>query len=199
MSHYFDSDLERLKSKVRTFDAIIKQKTYRFLTDSGVFSKMGMDFGTRLLLETITDQPSESVLDLGCGYGPIGIVLASQWGITPLMIDVNPRAIRLAKENAQRNHVTARINEGDGFSHINERFSLIVTNPPIRAGKKVIYDWFEQAGRFLEPDGALVFVIRKDQGAMSALAFCRLHYASATIINKKSGYFIIKCQNYLTV
>jgi 16S rRNA (guanine1207-N2)-methyltransferase len=199
VAHYFSKDNDQLESDPKRFKCFVGGKEYHFLTDSGVFSRKGLDFGSRLLLETILPNKQQHVLDLGCGYGPIGIVLADQWQSCVTMVDQNKRAIQLAKKNADLNRVQTKTSESDGFSGIDGRFSLIVTNPPIRAGKKTYYSWFAEARNHLEEDGKLIFVIRKDQGALSSIAYCRSLYMQVNTLERKSGYFIISCQKPLTI
>ncbi len=199
LSHYYTKDNDLLESRPREIFFTIAGKNYRFLTDRGVFSRSGLDFGTRLLLETIIPVASGRILDLGCGYGPIGIVLSEEGKNDVIMVDVNPRAIELARLNARSNKVKPRIIHSDGFAVVDGNFDMIVTNPPVRAGKKVYYDWFAAARTHLEPNGELVFVLRKDQGAASAISHCRQLYALVDILARKSGYFVIKCKNYLTI
>ena len=199
MAHYFTKENNELESKVHRFKCFVGEKEYTFSTDLGVFSKKGLDFGTRLLLETILSDPSGPVLDLGCGYGPIGIILADRWKESITMVDINRRALELTRTNAALNKVAPAILESDGFDNVSGWFSLIVTNPPIRAGKQTYYKWFDDSRSYLALDGRLVFVMRKDQGANSAIAYLQDLFGSVSILRKKSGYFIISCQNPLTI
>ncbi len=196
MDHYYTDDTQNVKSKEKTTHAIIAGKSYHFLTDHGVFSKAGLDYGTRVLLDALTDGvKKETLLDLGCGYGPIGIVLGDRWNVEPDMCDINSRALGLAKRNLDKNNVKGRVFKSDGFDRVEGSYDAIVTNPPIRAGKKTIYGWFEKAKRHLTDEGALYFVINKKQGAPSARRFCEKNYNHVDVIAKKSGYHVIKCRN----
>ncbi len=199
MTHYFTGDNDQLKTAKKQFNCVIADSKYFFYTDIGVFSKTGLDFGTRLLLETVIPFIDNDVLDLGCGYGPIGIVIADKKHCDVTMTDINKRAIELARENATMNRVKPKILISDGFTAIKAKFDYVITNPPIRAGKQTIYGWFLQTQDFLNEKGSLIFVIRKDQGAASAIKYCEGIYKSVEIINKKSGYFVIKCINDLTI
>ena len=140
MSYYFTND-ENLKSEIRTNKVIIGNLPFTFYTDNGVFSKKGLDFGTRTLLESLEDISGE-VLDLGCGYGPIGIYLASKYNVIPDMVDVNKRSIDLALKNTKLNKVQTNIFESDGYSNISKKYDYIVTNPPIRVGKEKLYSLY---------------------------------------------------------
>ena len=192
MDHYFTN--EKVKSNVKTHKIIVNNKSFRFLTDHGVFSKQGLDFASRFLIEELLKQDFSNLLDLGCGYGPIGIILKffnSDANIQ--MIDINERALSLAKENAKINNVSVKIFKSDGFEEVEKEFDTIVTNPPIRAGKKVIYRFFEDARNYLKDNGKLFIVINKKHGAASALKKCQEIYSQAEIINKRSGFVIIRC------
>ena len=163
-----------------------------FVTDAGVFSRDGLDRGTEVLLEALPPL-SGRVLDLGCGWGAVGVALGRKDpGLEIVMTDVNRRAVELARRNLALNGVRARVLQGDGFDPVEGRFDAIVTNPPIRAGKAVIYGLFARARDFLEPEGALYVVIRKQQGAPSALKFLRENYACAEIIDRASGFHVLR-------
>ncbi|MGN0971143.1 MAG: class I SAM-dependent methyltransferase [Aristaeellaceae bacterium] len=163
------------------------------MTDAGVFSKGELDQGTRLLLDALPPLSGE-VLDLGCGWGAIGVALAR---VNPeariTMADVNRRALSLAEENARRNGVTVRCVESDGMSALMDgRYHAVVTNPPIRAGKQVIYRMFADAARVLEPDGALYLVIRKQQGAESCMKYLKTLYSSVEKLDKSAGFWVLR-------
>jgi len=195
ISHYYTKDNDLLASNRQTIRFIIKGKPYELETDRGVFSKTGLDFGTRTLLETLQLTPGIDVLDLGCGYGPIGIVIADQFQCRVVMTDINVRAVELARDNATKNHISLSVVQSDGFANIEGLFDVILTNPPIRTGKKVIYGMFETARDYLKPHGQLILVINKKQGAESALDFLRSLYVKVDILGKKSGYYVLCCQN----
>lgn len=194
MAHYFTKDNHNLPSERKEIFFVIHDRKYNLLTDLGVFSKSGLDFGTRVLLEAIIDEPYQKVLDLGCGYGPIGIVLADAWHTEITMIDINQRAVELANENAKKAKVEVTAFQSDGFEQIQGSFDLIVTNPPIRTGKKIIYGFFQDARNYLSPNGVLIIVINKNQGALSAIKELETLYSKVEVIAKKSGYFVVKCQ-----
>ena len=163
-----------------------------FVTDAGVFSRDGLDAGTRALLEALPPL-SGRVLDLGCGWGALGGVLAKKYpDVAFTLSDVNRRAADLAERNLRLNGIAnARVVVGDGFAAVEGTFDWIVTNPPIRAGKAVIYGLFEQARQFLAPGGALVLVIRTQQGAKSAERFLREHYARVETLDIRGGFRVL--------
>lgn len=170
--HYYSSKPTAASRPVQ-FVVELRGMTFRFQSDAGVFSKHGIDFGSRLLIEQMDIPKGAHVLDVGCGYGPIGLVAArlSQNGIVT-MVDVNERALSLARSNAERNGITnVRILASDALEAVlAEKFDRIVTNPPIRAGKEVVHRIFAQACDCLNPGGQLWVVIQKKQGAPSAFA-----------------------------
>ena len=136
--------------------------TYRghnlcFETDSGVFSRTELDRGTEVLLNALPENVSGTVLDMGCGYGVIGVAVGAQWPACRItMADINQRACGLAQENAMRSGVAAEVLESDGYAKVlGRKFDWILQNPPIRAGKAVIYQMFADAARCLNPEGEL--------------------------------------------
>ena len=162
-----------------------------FVTDAGVFSRDGLDRGTEVLLNALPPL-SGRILDLGCGWGAVGTVLGAKYpGLEVVMTDINRRAVELSRRNLAANRVTARVLEGDGFEAVEGLFDAIVTNPPIRAGKAVIYGLFREAKDRLAPGGVLFVVIRKQQGAPSALKYLGEIFARAEVIDRGSGFWVI--------
>ena len=193
MGQYFDN--EKLPSKMVKTSAVILGKKFSFFTDNGVFSKDGLDFGSRLLLETIPlEEVGGKVLDMGCGYGVFGITLNKILSCSVDMVDVNLRALHLSEINAKENCCSnVRIFESFTYSNIDSKYTSIVTNPPIRAGKKVVYDIVMNAKDYLEVNGRLFIVIRKEQGAKSLIKDLQENGYNVDILEKKSGFFILKC------
>lgn len=189
--HYFTKQ-PRAEHDVREVNETILGMEFTFRTDAGVFSKDGIDRGTRELIEAMPPLAGRA-LDLGCGWGAAGIPLARKNpGCEFLLTDINERAAALAEENARINGANnVRVVSGDGFEQVSGAFDAIFTNPPIRAGKQLIYALFSQARAHLAPGGALYIVIRKQQGAPSALAFLRETFERAEPIAKKGGYWVI--------
>ena len=193
MSQYFNNDNSVPSNVVKTYANILGE-SFTFYTDNGVFSKTGVDFGSRLLLESLSlSALGESLLDVGCGYGVFGIVLNKKLGIKCTMCDVNRRALHLAKRNIEENKCSnCEVIESNCYENITGKYSTIITNPPIRAGKKIVYEILENARNYLEPGGSLIFVVRKEQGAKSIISDMQNLY-NLTILEKKKGFFIIKC------
>ena len=163
-------------------------------TDAGVFSRDGLDMGTRILLEALPELHGR-ILDLGCGWGPVGTALGKRYpGAQIVLTDVNSRATELAARNLAANGVTnAAVVQGDGFAAVEGGFDAIVLNPPIRAGKAVIYALFAEAAKHLRADGALYIVIRKQQGAESAQKHLSSIYADVERIAREKGYWVLRC------
>ena len=165
-----------------------------FTTDAGVFSRDGLDRGTEALLDALPAL-SGRVLDLGCGWGAVGVALGKKYpALDIVMTDINRRAVELARRNLAQNGVEAEVVQGDGFASVTGAFDAILTNPPIRAGKAVIYGLFADARAHLKPGGALYIVIRKQQGAPSALKYLREIYAEAEVIDRSGGFHVIRAR-----
>lgn len=166
-----------------------------FETDSGVFSRTELDRGTEVLLSALPEAVLGPVLDMGCGYGAIGVAVGKRWPSADVtMADINQRACGLAKENARRNGVSASVVESDGYEKLmGSRYALILQNPPIRAGKAVIYRMFADAAKCLLPGGELWLVIRKQQGAPSAMTYLKTLFHEVEAVEKKSGYWVLRC------
>lgn len=165
-----------------------------FITDAGVFSRDGLDQGTELLLDALPPLKGR-VLDLGCGWGAVGVALGKRYPeLDIVMTDINSRAVGLARRNLAENGVSATVLQGDGFAAVEGRFDAIVTNPPIRAGKAVVYALFAQAREHLNPGGALYAVVRKQQGAPSALKYLREIYSRAEIVDRGSGFHVMRAE-----
>ena len=192
MGQYFTND--KLPSNVKKTTCMVLGNKFTFLTDNGVFSKDGLDFGSRLLLESIPlEEVGGKILDMGCGYGVFGIVISKLTSAHVDMVDVNLRALHLATRNAKENSGSnVSIFESNVYLSVSYKYSSMVTNPPIRAGKKVVYDIVMNAKNYLEDDGKLFLVIRKEQGAKSLIVDLEKIY-TVDILKKSKGFFIIKC------
>ena len=191
MGHYFTN--ENLESNIQEFKIKINNCDFTFKTDNGVFSKGELDFGTNLLIKNVLEQKiSGEVLDLGCGYGPIGITLAKILNCQMTMIDVNKRAVHLTKMNIKDNGVNnTEVSVSEGYSELKDRkFDYIVSNPPIRVGKQILYDLLIKAKDHLKENGEMYIVVRKEQGANSLIRDMSAYY-QVEVIDKDKGFFII--------
>ena len=194
MGHYFEND-ENLVSEIRTFKINILGNLFTFNTDNGVFSKGELDFGTNLLIRNVLKlSVSGDILDLGCGYGPIGIVLKKMKDVNVTMCDVNNRAIHLSKMNAKINQVEVNIINSDGYGNIGVSFDYIISNPPIRVGKRKLYQLLLDSKNHLNKNGELIIVVRKEQGALSLIKDMSKSY-NVAVLDKEKGFFIISLKN----
>ena len=195
MSYYFDKVTDTLSDektiKINIFNCLMP-----FRTDNNVFSKNYLDFGTRTLLESLNlNDIKGDILDFGCGYGPIGIILKKICDCNVDMVDINLRALSLAQKNAQINNVSVNIFESDIYSNIEKKYDYIISNPPIRVGKKILYEILVGALDYLKKDGHLIIVINKDQGAKSTIQYLKEYYKTS-VICKNKGFYVIDCQSY---
>lgn len=196
MTHYF-SDNTDLPHNYRRIDFNFNNLNFIFNSDSGVFSKTEVDYGTYVLLNVVKEQDIKGkVLDLGCGYGVVSIVLSKLFDIKAIGVDINPRAVNLSKENAKLNKVDVNYFVSDGYSNVEDKFDEILVNPPIRAGKQVIYKMFNDSYDHLNTNGNLWVVIRKQQGANSAVNEIMSKFNNCQVIEKKKGFWILKAVKY---
>ena len=190
MNQYFDNN-EKLDSEIKEFFVKVNDINMYLYTDNGVFNKKGLDFGTRVLLENIDISNKESFLDVGCGCGPIGFFLLLSGKENVDMVDVNNRAINLTKIGLKKNHVKANVYNSDIYSNVTGKYDMIITNPPIHAGKVKIYEIVRGSIDHLNDNGELWLVIRKDQGAKSLISD-NSDILDFKIIDKIKGFWIIK-------
>lgn len=196
MNHYYSKNPVS-KSERMEWDASILGKTLQFVTDSGVFSKNRIDTGSQVLIETAakSEFPVGDFLDIGCGYGPVGLFLSKQFPERSIdMVDVNARALELAKENSELNAIeNVLIYESDLYSNVEgKKYAAIFSNPPIRAGKKVVHKILEEAVDYLVEDGVLQVVIQKKQGAPSAQKKMKAVFGNVERIALDKGYWILE-------
>lgn len=192
--HYY-TPLPSAASEERTVEARLRGVHLRFVTDAGVFSKKGIDKGTQLLIEHVPLPETGRVLDLGCGYGPIGITLAKvRPDLDVVMVDVNARAVLLAERNAALNGVAnVRIEQGDGVAFLEQEgaYAAIVSNPPYRAGKRIVFGLVEAAFERLEQGGGLTLVGQTKQGVKSLAKHVEKLFGHVKVLAKDGGYRVI--------
>ena len=191
--HYYTREPQS-ESRPVECEYVYRGERLRFMTDAGVFSKGEVDTGTQLLLEALPEEMSGEILDLGCGWGVIGISIAKKWPECRVtMADVNLRALELSRENAKKNRAEVECVESDGMAALAGRtFDAVVTNPPIRAGKQVIYQMFTDAAKSLKPGGVLYLVIRKQQGAESCMKYLKTIYGEVEKLDKSGGFWVLR-------
>ena len=193
MGQYFSND-PNVKDRPREFTFEVLNRPFHFQSNDGVFAKTHVDEGSLILLKTLLKQKEfhGNILDLGCGYGTIGIVMATFFKeANYLLSDVNARACALARVNAQKEGLkNVEVRVSNSFEDISEVFDYIITNPPIRAGKKVIYEMFSSAYKHLTIGGKFYFVIRKNQGANTASIYVQKVFDNCTLLEREKGYHV---------
>lgn len=192
MSQYFSND-KNIKNEDISLSYTFKGKELKFISNAGIFSKNRIDFGTNLLLNSI-ELKGDRILDLGCGYGIVGVSVASvnnKYNV--LSVDVNERAVEITNQNYKNNSIrNGKAIVNNAYNDLKEKFDMIITNPPIRAGKEVVYEMVLGGINHLKDEGEIWVVIRKDKGGLSLFKQMEEVYINVQIINKKSGYLIIK-------
>ncbi len=191
MSEHYYTKKQKADHDTLTITASLRGGEYSFLTDAGVFSKKRIDRGTRLLIEHMKIKPSDMILDLGCGYGILGIV-AARIAVSGYvyLVDINERAAYLTEKNININKISnASVFCGNGFAPIqNKVFDLILSNPPFRAGKKIVYGFLHQAASYLKDGGRITMVARTSQGAKSLANEMEMVYGNVSELGKGGGY-----------
>ena len=198
MSHYYDENPE-VESEESLFTYSYDNHDLELVTDAGVFSKGKIDFGSDLLvktfLKTYPPGPTKNIIDVGCGYGPIGLMIAK---VSPhhevTMVDVNQRALNLSRKNKKRNRIdNVEVKESDGLSQVEDNtYDFVLTNPPIRTGKEVVHRILEDAYVKLKLDGELFVVIQKKQGMPSAKKKMQETFDNVEVLEKSKGYYILR-------
>lgn len=194
MAHYF-TDNSNLRSVLRKIDYENKGYVFTFLSDNGVFSKNKIDYASELLVNTIINNTKncDDILDVGCGYGFIGITLSRMLNSHVTMVDVNNRAIHLALENIKKNKINGEAFNSDIYENITGKYNLIVSNPPIRAGKNTVLNILRNAKDYLKDNGVLWFVINKNQGAKSIIKELEDIY-KIHIKERSKGFYVIMAE-----
>ena len=194
--HYYQKEQSDLHSNPSTFDFNFKGLNLKYKTDDGVFSKKYIDYGSFVMLNTYVPNNVEGpVLDMGAGYGALGITISKLYDQNVHMCEINERAYNLIKENAKINKANnVEVYHSDLFEALpeNQKFASIVTNPPIRAGKQVVFAIYDGSYERLVSGGELWVVIQKKQGAPSSKTHLEELFGNCEIVNKDKGYYILK-------
>lgn len=193
MAHYF-TEKPVTKSNPIYFESKVLDITLKINSDSGVFSSKYIDFGSKVLMKSFIKTDSyKKILDMGCGYGGIGIFLKKFFSNSSVdMVDINERAIELAKKNIIANDVECNAFKSDGFNEVKQKYDLICLNPPIRAGKKIYYKMYNDAKEHLNPGGEFRIVIQKKQGALSSKEELTKIFGNCELVCREKGYQIYK-------
>ena len=197
MSHYFEND-KNLKSEIRELSYKYNSSFFIFYSDNGVFSKNNIDYGSKLLIETYlkeNDINEKRVLDVGCGYGFLGIMVSRVTDSYVEMIDINRRAVHLTNMNIKRyKDFKGKTYVSNVYENVEGKYDIIITNPPIRIGKEKLLEILIGAFDHLEDNGLLYYVIRKDQGALSIKKILEENGINVEVINRDKGYFIYRAK-----
>ena len=186
-------DNQDLSHDFQTLTVELLGQSMRFKTDRGVFSKNGIDYGSRVLLENYQPESAKSLLDVGCGYGTLGLTLAKKFDLDVTMVDVNSRALDLCRQNAIDNAVSnSKIELSNIYESVSEKYDAIISNPPIRAGKEVVHEILAGAFGHLNDGGHLTIVIQKKQGAPSAQKKIEEVFGNCQLVARDKGYFILR-------
>ena len=196
MKHYYTEN-DDLISEPEQFIFNYRGKALTFVSDNGVFSKKMIDYGSRVLLEAISiDSSKKTLLDVGCGYGTFGIALKSVHPFLEIdMVDVNDRALNLARENLKLNNMSANVYLSNTYDKVENKYDLIVTNPPIRAGKEIVTKILVVSKKYLNLNGEIWVVIQKKQGAPSAKKNLESVFKKVDIVKRDKGYYILRAIN----
>ena len=195
MEHYYTNN-PTTESREKIINSIIANENLKFYTDNGVFSKESVDFGTKTMLECFTtDKENAKVADIGCGYGVISIFLAKKYPTFKFtMVDVNNRVLELSKKNIELNKIENEVEvlESSSFDNVEGNFDIVLTNPPIRAGKKIVHKIMTDSYKHLNAQGELWVVIQKKQGMASCKKLLEETFSRVEIVTKNKGYYILK-------
>jgi 16S rRNA (guanine1207-N2)-methyltransferase len=196
MTHYFSENQDSELNMKEISENVLRQDL-KFYVASGVFSKSRLDIGSRILIDNCIMKDSWNVLDLGCGYGPVGIAIAKLYPKTTIsMTDINKRAIMLTKKNITLNKLEKKrftVMQGDSYSPLRDKklenkYDTILLNPPQTAGKKLCLSMIKEAKDFLKPKGIIQIVARHNKGGSSFMKFMKEIYGNAEDICKSKGF-----------
>ena len=195
MEHYYTNN-PTTESREKIINSIIADENLKFYTDNGVFSKESVDFGTKTMLESFTtNKENAKVADIGCGYGVISIFLAQKYPTYKFtMVDVNNRVLELSKKNIELNKIENKVEvlESSSFDNVEGNFDIVLTNPPIRAGKKIVHKIMTDSYEHLNSQGELWVVIQKKQGMASCKKLLEDTFSMVEVVSKNKGYYILK-------
>jgi len=195
MAHYYSEKQDDIESNPSEFIFNFKDHSFKFHTDNGVFSKEYIDYGTFAMLKAFTPNNIDlPILDMGAGYGPIGIVISKLYNKETHMCEINERAYNLILKNIEENKANSVAYHSNLFDNLPSGliFSSVITNPPIRAGKDVVFKIYEGAYERLTTNGELWVVIQKKQGAPSSKEKLISLFGNCEIVNRDRGYYILK-------
>lgn len=193
MSHYFTTDQSAHDYKEINYS--FQNVEYNFKTDRGVFSKDQIDYGTRVLIDGVfsdNEQGAASLIDMGAGYGPVGIILGKVLNVQPVMVEVNEDAISLLNDNISKNKISGKVLSREDYDRTDAGAELYVTNPPFRAGKSVVIDIIKDGFNRLDAAGKFYMVVQKKQGMKSYKDSIDQLFGNVEVVLKDKGYYVLK-------
>ena len=191
MSEHYFTEKPTSELNLRKISVFVKGINLQLNTAAGIFSPDYIDNGTRLLIESAVIKDNWNVLDLGCGYGVVGVAIKKLFpSITITMSDINERALKLAKMNSKLNKSGAIIKKSNSFNSIKETFDTILLNPPQTAGKNICFDMIEKSFEHLNKNGLLQVVARHNKGGSTLEKRMQEIFGNVKETSKKSGYRI---------
>lgn len=197
LEHYFTNNPD-LKSEIRELPYTIANTKFKFLSDNGVFAKNKIDYASSFLvtlfLENHPELNGSKVLDVGCGHGFIGLVVAKLTKASIDLIDVNKRALHLCERNIKINKIeNCNVYLSDCYESVKNKYDYIITNPPIRAGKEIVNKILLEAKEHLTDNGELWCIVHKDQGAKSTKKLLEECY-NVEVAGKSKGFYCFKAK-----
>lgn len=190
MPHYYSQEQES-KLVLKSISVNLRGIVLKLVTSSGVFSKKKIDKGTGHLIKNMIIQPGWKILDLGCGYGAIGLFAAKLSNTTPYLTDVNKRACQIANINAKANNIDAIILNGNLYDPVKDmKFDSILINPPQTAGKEVCFSMISGSKQHLNTSGLLQLVARPNKGGKTLSKKMGEVFGNVDTLAKSSGYAV---------
>ena len=196
MQHYF-IETDHKAEDYFEFNASVLGEKLTFRSCDNIFSKDEIDMGSQTLIETVVEKvaPKGLGLDFGCGYGVIGIMLTKKCDVVMDFADVNGTAIELTRTNLLKNGIrtSGDLIKTDSFENISKNYDFIVTNPPIKTGKKLLFEIMQNCYEHLKDNGTLSLVIRKDHGEESLKKHLISIFGNCEVLKRNKGFYILHC------
>ncbi len=190
MTKHYYSEKQTSKLRITEIKVNLRGNDIKLQTGSGVFSIGNIDKGTLLLIKSCIVKPNWKILDMGCGYGPIGISISKAYPSTEItMADINERAIKLSNMNIKLNKIeNIQTLQSNLYEKIKEKFDTIISNPPNLAGRKICFEIIEKAKDHLKKGGLLQLVARHNKGGKQLEKKMKEVFNNVEATAKKSGY-----------
>ena len=192
MDHYYSEnpDSDFVKSKI---NVLLKDDSFSLFSASGLFSKDKLDFATKLLIENCVLPENGRVLDLGCGYGVVGIsILRKNIDLEVIFSDVNRRGLEITKENLKELDLKAKVVQSDLFDNLKNDFDVVLSNPPMAAGRKKCFSLIEESFGYLNKGGSLQIVARHNKGGAALEKKMENVFGNIETLAKKGGFRVYR-------